>query len=131
LAKVLAFTDHVLFDLKHMNREVHLRYTGRRNDLILSNAKVVASSSVSVTWRMPLIPGVNDTLENIRATASFVKAIGNTYGIEVLPYHRLGVGKYQALGKRYPLEKLAVQAPEMITRVKETFEELGVACHIV
>ncbi len=132
-AKVLAFTDYVLFDLKHMDREVHHRYTGRWNDVILANAKVLAGSGLPVVWRMPLIPGVNDTLENIRATARFVKAIGKDHGIEVLPYHRLGVGKYQAIGKRYHLGKppTLVNTPEVITRVGETFEELGVRCHIV
>jgi pyruvate formate lyase activating enzyme len=56
LRQVLPHTDYILYDLKHMNSEKHRRYTGQPNRLILSNAKIVATSGVETLFRMPLIP---------------------------------------------------------------------------
>ncbi len=131
LEEVLEFTDCVLFDLKHMDPGIHRRYIGKGNEIIQENARLLARSSVSVVWRMPLIPGVNDTLDNIKQTADFVRSLGKKAEIEILPYHRLGAGKYQALGRRYLMDGIEVHTPQQKAMVKQTFEECGVQCHIV
>ena len=91
LKEVLAFTDYVLYDVKHMNAEFHKQVTGVHNDIILDNARVIAESGVQVRYRIPLIKDVNDTKENITNTAQFMKSLGNNASIELLPYHRLGI----------------------------------------
>ncbi len=128
LKKVLALTDHVLYDIKHMDSKVYRRFTGKPNDLILANAKAVAMSGVSVLFRMPLIPTVNDSLQNIRVAAHFLKTLRDDITIEVLPYHRMGMGKYKALDKSYPAEGIKPSESGHIEWVRKTFEELGVHC---
>ena len=111
LEGVLSYTDYILYDLKHMNSEKHRQYTGKPNNLILSNARIVAESGVETLFRMPLIPGINDDEQNIKETADFLHGLGNNVlRIELMPYHRLGKGKYESLDKKYPLPD--VPSPE-------------------
>ncbi|MBI2957520.1 MAG: glycyl-radical enzyme activating protein [Chloroflexi bacterium] len=131
LEDVLALTDYVLFDLKHMDPEVHERYTSQPNDLILANARLVAASGIPFLFRMPLIPEVNDSKENIEATAAFIKGLGKEAArIELLPYHRMGSGKYEGLGATYLLK--GVMPPDLarVEEVKRAFEDLGATCTI-
>lgn len=103
LEPLLPYLDHILFDLKHMDSEVHRRYTGVGNELILSNLRRLAALRAPLTIRVPLIPGYNATPENMRAIAAFVRSLdGPITRIDLLPYHRLGAGKYAALGRDYP-----------------------------
>jgi pyruvate formate lyase activating enzyme len=130
--QVLSLTDYVLFDLKHMDSSVHREYTGRPNERILDNAKRVIKSGVPVLFRMPLIPSCNDTLENIMATARFVKSLGgdNTHGIELMPYHRMGIGKYEALDRQYAMGETKPPEPAHVESVRQRFEDFGVRCTV-
>ena len=130
LKKVLAFTDYVLYDIKHMDTDRHHQFTGAPNDLILSNAQVVAASEIPMLCRIPLIKDVNDTAHNMGETAQFVKMLGNGIAVELLPYHRLGIGKYQTLAKPYDGEAFIIPSSEEIESVKHIFEEYGVPCTI-
>jgi pyruvate formate lyase activating enzyme len=130
LRQALPYTDYVLFDLKHLNSEKHRRYTGKPNSRILSNAKIVAASGVETLFRMPLIPGANDDLPNIKETAEFLHGLGNNARIELMPYHRLGKGKYEALGRRYPLPGLLPPEPGHLESIKKAFEDNGTICMI-
>lgn len=130
LGQVLPLVDYVLFDLKHMDSQVHREYTGRPNGRTLDNAQRVAKSGVPVLFRIPLIPDFNDTLDNIRATAQFVKGLerDNVHGIELMPYHRLGMGKYEALDRPYPMEGTRLHEPAEVELVRQRFEDFGVRC---
>jgi pyruvate formate lyase activating enzyme len=130
LKEVLAFTDYVLYDIKHMDSDYHRQFTGAANCLILSNAKVVSASKTTMLCRIPLIKDVNDTVHNIEETAQFVKMLGNDTAVELLPYHRLGIGKYQTLDKPYPGEAFTTPSSEKIESCKRIFEEYGVPCTI-
>jgi pyruvate formate lyase activating enzyme len=131
LRQVLPFTDCVLYDLKHMNSEKHRQYTGQPNDLVLSNAKLVAASRVEALFRMPLIPGVNDNKQNIKETAEFLRGLGaSACRIELMPYHRLGKGKYESLDRKYPLPEVLSPEPEEIESVKKAFEDNGIICTV-
>ena len=130
LENVLDVTDYVLFDIKHMDRAIHRRFTGQPNDLILENAQLVAASGAVMLCRIPLIAEVNDTVANITATARFIKSLGEGIAVELLPYHRLGAGKYQTLDKQYPGESFATPAPEQVESVKQEFEQFDVPCSI-
>jgi pyruvate formate lyase activating enzyme len=128
--QVLPLTDYVLFDLKLMNPDKHQQYTGKPNNLILSNAKLVAESGVVTLYRMPLVPGINDDEQNIKDTANFLKGLANNARIEVMPYHRLGKGKYESLGKKYLLLDVPIPEQEYLEPIKETFELKGLICTI-
>jgi pyruvate formate lyase activating enzyme len=131
LSQVLPNTDYILYDLKHLNSDKHRQYTGKPNTLILSNAKIVAASGVEMLFRMPLIPGINDDKQNIRDTADFLHGLGNNaLHIELMPYHRLGKGKYESLDRKYTLPDVLSPEPENLELVKKEFEAGGIICTI-
>ena len=129
--QVLPNTDCVLFDVKFMDTDKHRQYTGKPNSQILANAKVVAASGMALLFRMPLIPGINDDEQNVKETADFLHSLGNNaQRIELMPYHRLGKGKYESLDKKYPLPDVRSPEPEQIALVKTAFESSGIVCTI-
>jgi pyruvate formate lyase activating enzyme len=131
LTQVLPYTDYILYDLKHLNSEKHRRYTGKPNALILSNAKIVAASGVETLFRMPLIPGINNDLQNIRETADFLHGLGDkALRIELMPYHRLGKGKYESLDRQYLLSGLLSPEPDKLEAVTKAFKANGIICLI-
>ncbi|MFC2021411.1 glycyl-radical enzyme activating protein [Chloroflexota bacterium] len=131
LKKVLDFTDYVLFDIKHMDNEQHCRYTRMSNDLILANARIIAERGVEVLFRIPLVENVNDSIQNITATARFIKSLGNGSAVELLPYHRLGAGKYRTLDLDYPGKEFTAPSAEKIESVKHIFEGYEIPCSCV
>ena len=102
LLEVLEYTDLVLLDLKHMDPDVHKKWTGVSNELILNNAKIIASK-VKTRISLPLIPDVNNSEENLKATAEFVRELGIKW-IDINPFHKLGDGKYHYLGMDSPYD---------------------------
>jgi pyruvate formate lyase activating enzyme len=114
-----------------MDGEKHRAYTGRDNSLILSNARFLAESGASVLFRQPLIPGVNDTEENIRATAAFIRSLGREdLGLQLIAYHRMGAAKYAALDLPYLMGDLPAMLPEKADAVRAKYEALGVSCTV-
>ena len=92
--------DQIFFDLKAMDPELHRRLTGVSNELILHNAEQAAAGGNEIIFRIPLIPGCNDSLTNIEETGAFVGGLsgnGSNVFIEILPYHDLGRDKYLSL----------------------------------
>lgn len=131
LMEVLPVTDHFLFDLKHMDPELHGRYAGRSNAPILENARLLVEQGADVLFRQPLIPGVNDTVENMNATAAFLCALGGKdLGLELMPYHRMGLSKYTALGMKYRMNETGPAEKEMVESVKRSYEARGVRCTV-
>lgn len=98
--RVLSECDYVLYDLKLMNDELHKRYTGVSNAIILKNYRILSESGTEFCTRIPLIPTVNDTEDNITATARFMKECNVNY-VELLPYNKMAGGKYLMLGRKY------------------------------
>lgn len=98
--KVLELSDYFLFDIKLINEEKHIKYTGVSNKNILKNFKTLCESGKSFTVRTPLIPTVTDTEENLTDIASFLKENG-VKRIELLPYNKAAGSKYAAVGRRF------------------------------
>jgi pyruvate formate lyase activating enzyme len=111
LDEVLPLVDLFLCDLKHMDSGAHKRFTGVPNERILENLERVVDSGTPVVIRIPVVPGHNGTGENLRATAKYIaeKLDGRVLQVQLLPYRKLGVEKYAALGIPYPMEDF--QAP--------------------
>ncbi len=104
LKPLLACTDFVLFDIKHVDPRRHQRATGKDNRLILENARRIFQSK-PMRIRVPLIPGFNDSPEAVMAIAKFAKTELGPVAIDLLPYNKMGEGKYELLGRDYaPLE---------------------------
>lgn len=100
---VVSECDYVLYDLKLMDDKTHRYYTGVSNLPIIENYRLLAATGKEMVTRIPLIPGVNDTRDNIIATAQFM-ADNEKYYVELLPYNKLAGGKYKLIGREYKPE---------------------------
>lgn len=130
LLEVLPVTDHLLFDLKLLDREKHRQYTRQTNDVILANARLASERGADILFRIPLIPTVNDGEDNITATADFVKSVQSKPRVQLMPYHRLGDSKYKALDLPNDMVPLEVMKPEALEAIRHAFEEKGINCTI-
>lgn len=130
LFEALKNVDWMFVDIKQMDPERHKELTGVSNELILSNIKALAASDWPgfVVVRIPVIPGCNDSEENIRATAKFVKDAGLEV-INLLPFHRLGESKYRQLGKHYAFEEHPGTPVEALAPLKALVEAEGLTCY--
>ena len=99
--------DAVLYDIKSFDREMHIRNTSVPNDLILENARRIAAAGIPMYLRMVIIPEVNDDWDDICKRLEFAERLGDSVKqIDILKYHKLGIGKYVRLGIEYPLNEL-------------------------
>ena len=96
--KIMPYTDIFLYDLKVMDSEIHKKYVGVDNQRILYNLASLLSAKKRVWVRIPIIPDVNDSVENIKKVAEFYAKYGHPEKTELLPYHSMGENKYRALG---------------------------------
>lgn len=114
VAKVLEYLNSYFVDIKLMDCEQHKRWTGRENTAILANTlrSAIDFPGTPLQVRTPLIPGVNDSIENISATAEFCKKLQNCKVLEFLPYHRLGAAAYQYIDRPYAFAQLPPMAFE-------------------
>lgn len=119
---VFAHVDQVFFDLKAMDPGLHQELTGVKNDIILENAMHVVKTCREVVFRIPLIPGYNDSKENLRATGRFVNglhAYNKNISLEILAYHDLGKDKYQWMNVDYGLASVKKPMEERIDECKK------------
>ena len=123
LENVLKYVDLVLYDIKHMDSRSHKEGTGKGNSLILSNLHRIGSTS-KVWLRVPLIPGYNDTVENLREVGKLGAEIG-AEKVSLLPYHEYGKMKYEQLGRSYPLEQVKPPSSEHVQELKKVVEDFG------
>ena len=126
IEKCLPYIDHYLMDIKHMNSEKHKQNTRVGNELILENAKKIAGLTNNLTIRVPVIPGFNDTPEEIRAIAEFTKSLGTVKELHLLPYHRLGKDKYTGLDREYLMGDAPLHTKEHIELLKNEAQKSGV-----
>jgi pyruvate formate lyase activating enzyme len=114
-----------------MDSAVHGSYTGQPNGRILKNAALLVERGADVLFRLPLIPGVNDSLENIEATAAFLTSLGkNAARLQLMPFHRMGQSKYKALDMAYAFEGLGAADDLLVESVQKAYSELGIDCTI-
>ena len=107
--KLLEVTDLVLLDIKHIDAEAHKALTGQKIDAPLKFAEFLSDNRKPVWIRHVLVPGITDDDGALRALKAFLGTLTNVEKVEVLPYHTMGVDKYEKLGIPYPLA--GVQAP--------------------
>lgn len=96
--KVIPFTDMFLYDLKIMDSDIHRKFTGSGNRLILENLLRLGQSGAAIRIRIPVIPGVNDFDDNFIKAAEFIRNAGGIESVEPLACHSLGAGKLESLG---------------------------------
>ena len=121
LAELVPFTDLFLYDIKHLDDEVHHKYTGESNKLILENLNrlvaLIKDTPKKIWLRMPVMPGINDDEEHMRRVGFLMKELG-LQDIYLLPYHNIAKGKYERLGFEYRLNDLDQPGEEHIGRLQ-------------
>lgn len=131
---VAQWTDLFLYDLKHMNSDRHYRLTGVRNESILANLSLLLERRKKVRIRVPLLKGLNDDTDNLEALARFLapwRGEAHFSGIDLLPYHKMGVNKYGQLGREYPLRDDATLAEADLERAQSLLERRGFAVSLI
>lgn len=127
--QVLPWVDLFLYDLKMIDSEKHRQYCGAGNELILSNLEKLCARA-PVTIRIPCIPGINDSAEDIRAAAEFIKTLSHVEAIHCLPYHNMGLSKYDALGLPYALSHIAPPGGAYSEHIRAMFAQYGLQIQI-
>jgi pyruvate formate lyase activating enzyme len=125
IEKVLPHVDTMLHDHKLTIPERHKKWTGVSNKRILENFKKAYETFPNTEFvaRTPLIPGVNDDEEHIRAVLEFIRPHKNVIEYELLPYHRFGLSKYEFLGKVYELADFTTPSDESVQRLQAIIDE--------
>lgn len=125
IESILPFLDLIYFDLKHMDTKIHRHYTGAGNRRILDNFSRLSSALTLLVPRMPIVPGVNDSKENIGETSRFLLRHGHR-SIHGLPYHGLGVEKNRWINSSLQPLHLTSMDADACTPIKRMFEKEGI-----
>lgn len=120
---ILKYTDMVLLDIKHLDPAKHLEGTGVSNKIILENAKLIAERC-ETRISLPLVPGFNNSDENLKATAEFLKTISIEW-VDILPLHSLASSKYEYLGLNSPYPEIKAINKEEINKARDIFTRYG------
>ncbi|MFO1477942.1 MAG: glycyl-radical enzyme activating protein [Verrucomicrobiota bacterium] len=126
---LLPWVDLFLWDYKATGRERHLELTGVDNELILCNLELLARNRANILLRCPMVPGVNDTPDHFQALAELSRRHPGLKGIELLPYHATGRGKYATLG--LPAPALAPHTPSAGDMARWTATLTGLGCPVL
>mgnify|MGYP002519628594 FL=1 len=121
--ELLMKTDLVLLDVKQINPERHESLTGRSNTQTLKTAQWLEEHKKPFWLRYVLVPGISDFEEDIRALGEHFKSYKMLQRVEILPYHTLGIHKYESLGQEYQLKETPHNTPEQLDRAKRLFGE--------
>ncbi|MFC2000074.1 radical SAM protein [Chloroflexota bacterium] len=125
---VLKHVDLVLYDLKHMDPEIHERCTGASNELVLSNLQKTVHEVR--TWiRIPVIPGFNDSDSDIQRIVDFVSPLP-VEKVSIIPYHGFGQAKYESMGIEYPVKGTPPPSDDRIGAVCEIVSNVGLTCTV-
>ncbi len=130
IEKILPYIDTYLMDIKHMDSEKHREYTTQPNELILENARKIAPRVNKMIIRVPVIPGFNDTVEEIKDIAEFTKKLAKVNEIHLLPYHRLGQDKYKELGRDYLMGDVLPPDEKKMQELLDAAKSVGLKAQI-
>ena len=119
--KIINLVDLFLYDIKIMDEQKHIAYTGVSNEKILSNLKQLAEKNCRISLRIPLIPGITDGDENLSEIKSFIEQLDGIEEICLLPYNRLGEDKFRKFGLGYEPGSLLPQEQDFLNKTAETF----------
>lgn len=126
---VLPYTNLFLYDIKHLDDDVHRKYTKVPVALIQRNLRHIVEKGANVWIRVPLVPTVNDAPEHIRRIGALMRDLGLTE-IYLLPYHKMAEAKYHRLRLPYTISHIAVPAAEQLQELAEILSRQGLNVHI-
>lgn len=124
------FLDWIFYDLKQLDDQKHSMMTGSGNRLILENARKLADNFKGrLIFRMPVVPGFNDSDEHIVKLSAFIKSIGKDE-LNILPLHHLGREKYRLTGRSYYTSDFSSPSTESMNRIRSAFTTQGIRCYV-
>jgi len=126
---VRGVVDLFLYDVKHMDSGLHAQLCGVGNELILENLQRLLREKLDVIVRVPVVPGLNDSPENMEALSEFVASSGGTR-VDLLPYHGYGVDKYKSLGRSHELRDREPPDAESLDRLRGIMTRRGLTVRI-
>ena len=126
-ADLLSATDLVLLDIKSWDRALYRHLTGVRLPPTLAFARRLADLGKPVHLRFVLVPGLTDATPNVQGVARFAAALGNVARVDVLPFHKLGAGKYDRLGLPFPLAGRPTPTEAQVSAARKVFAEAGLS----
>ena len=116
---LLKVTDLFLLDIKHIDDEKHIALTGQSNRNTLAFAKFLSDNQKPTWIRHVLVPGITDSDEQLEKLKAFIDTLEYVEKVEVLPYHTMGIVKYEKLGMEYPLKDLAAPTKASVAHARE------------
>ena len=116
--RLMAATDLVMLDVKHIDPQKHRRLTGHGNERVLAFAKYLEEKQVPLWIRHVVVEGYTDAPKDLRELGRFIGSLSNLKALDVLPYHTMGVSKYDTLGIPYPLEGIPSMTVPQVTEAK-------------
>ena len=119
LDALMAMTDLVMLDIKHIDDPAHRELTGMPNGGVLAFAKYLEARGVDLWIRHVLVPGITDDEGALERLGEFIGTLKNLKALDVLPYHTMGEAKYEQLGIAYPLEGVPPASKEQAQRARE------------
>lgn len=119
LDQLLALTDLILLDIKHIDDNEHKKLTSHSNKNILAFAKYLEKKGVDIWIRHVVVPTITYHEAYLRETGRFIGSLNNVKTVEVLPYHTMGVAKYENLGMDYPLKDIEALEKEDLAQAKK------------
>jgi pyruvate formate lyase activating enzyme len=131
LRQIVKYIDWFFCDIKIVDSARHKKLIGISNEVILNNIRILVNEYLEgrkVILRFPLIPSLTDDQKNIEEIADFIQSLNREVPLEILPYHRYGVGKYLSINMEYSLDKENISEPDkqQLNRTKELFSSKGI-----
>ena len=120
--KLMAVTDTLLMDIKHIDEEEHKKLTGKSGKNIIEMFRYLDEIKKPIWIRHVLVPGITDNDEYLLRTRDFIRTLSNVKRVEILPYHGLGASKYKTLGIPYSLEKTESPSEERVLNARRILE---------
>ena len=120
--KLMELTDLFLVDIKHIDNDAHIKLTGKPNTNILEMIKYLDKINKPIWIRHVLVPGISDDETSLNGLKKFIDTLHNVNRVEVLPYHTLGIHKYEMLGIKYRLEGVEPPNKEQIKKANDILE---------
>ncbi|MHA1200052.1 MAG: glycyl-radical enzyme activating protein, partial [Candidatus Heimdallarchaeaceae archaeon] len=122
LEKISSKVDLFLYDLKIINDNLHQKYTGVSNKLILENLQKLNEITKKIIIRVPIIPKITDTEENLTQISDIIKNLNSIQRVDILPYNKMGEEKYRRLNREYRTNEIVPPTEERMEEIKVFLE---------
>ena len=130
LEPLVELTDLFLYDLKLLDSSEHMSWTGVNTRKIHENLRKLHDADARIVVRVPLIPGITDTAQNLTAIRALVQRLPNIHELNLLPYNPIAPDKYRRMGKPHSLGRLEKQTPEQLSELQSLFADCDLEVQI-